>query len=122
MDNENSPGNMNQMQAAVRAEQVSMLYDAIPASTVANLVIAVLLVFAQWSAIEHTLLVWWLSITVTVVLLRVLLFIAYRRSAPSVDEIGIWGNRFTVGSSVSGLTFGTAGILLFKVAGLSETS
>ncbi|MCW8855661.1 MAG: ATP-binding protein [Gammaproteobacteria bacterium] len=94
-------------------EQVRMLYASMPSSVVANILTSVLLVVAQWSAIEHQVLAIWFCVSIFVVILRALLLVAYRKASPSDNEISIWGYLFNLGSSASGLVLGSAGIFLF---------
>ena len=100
-------------QATIFAEQVSLLYGAMPASAAANVVMTLLFVLSQWPAISHGTLIAWGCIGVLIVALRWWLYLAYRRATHAMRSKRLWGTLFIVGSSASGLSLGLAGVFLF---------
>jgi len=97
----------------IDTEQVKMLYDAMPAALAANIVASLLLAYVLSPAIDHTFIIWWLGITIAILLARTLLFITYKQSENDITSTPLWEKRFTIGSSASGLTMGSASIFLF---------
>ena len=94
-------------------DQVRLLYRGMPASLIANILTAILLVAAQWVAIHSQILVTWFSVAITVVVLRGLLFLAYKKIKPGDESMSAWGLYFNTGSSLSALVLGSAGVFLF---------
>ncbi|MCW8830740.1 MAG: ATP-binding protein [Gammaproteobacteria bacterium] len=96
----------------VYAEQVRLLYRALPASIAANLIASLLIVYIQWNAIAHDSLVIWLCVFVVFILLRSVLCIKYTRTA-EIGDYRPWGTAFNIGAGMAGLLWGAAGILMF---------
>ena len=113
MNNDTEVTINSDLQSKVYAEQVRMLYDAMPASTLANIITSMLFVMAQWTVIDHRILAWWFFISLVIILSRNILLISYKRAAPGVGEMKAWGYRFNLGSSSTALVLGAAGVFLF---------
>ncbi|MDH5484513.1 MAG: ATP-binding protein [Gammaproteobacteria bacterium] len=97
----------------VYAEQVKMLYGpAIPAA-LATIAAALLLIFAQWQVIEPNILFGWLAMITVVAIARTLLATYYKRCCPTIEESGPWGTWFIIGVLFTGISWGSASILLF---------
>jgi two-component system sensor histidine kinase/response regulator len=109
----NQTGTAGDPQVAIIAEQVSLLYAAMPASASANIVMTLLFAITQWSVIAHGTLIVWACLGIGVVVLRWLLFLAYRRASLEERRDRRWGYLFILGSSASGLSLGLAGVFLF---------
>jgi len=97
----------------IDAEQVKMLYDAMPAAVAANIAASLLLVFAQYTVIDHTVLMWWLGISILIIFARTLLLRAYIKTRPEINQAHRWGIWFTIGSSASASILGSASFFLF---------
>jgi len=102
-------------QVTVFAEQVSLLYEAMPASAAANVVMTLLFVITQWPVIDHRTLIGWGFAGVVIVVLRWRLYLAYRHATPEARRDRRWGTLFILGSSASGLSLGLAGVFLFPL-------
>ncbi len=94
-------------------EQVKLLYAALPMGMLAGLVNATILLFIQWSVIEQRVLIAWFVILILTTLARYGLVYAYRRARPSPGEAAYWARLFTLGTTVSGAVWGSAGVFLF---------
>ena len=105
----NLPASHNE--AAFRAEQVESLYAGIPTSQTANLLISVILVGAQWRVVDSTAAISWLVLLVIVMGIRILLFVAHRRSTETDNNF--WLQSFRLSVATSGVTWGLASFLLF---------
>ena len=105
-------GVADEHRAEIFAEQVRMLYKALPLSVVANLFIAVLMVLALWPSGDHGLLLGWLAAVAVMVVPRIWLYRAYRSAAPTVAAHGRWSRLFILGMVGSALTLGAAGPLM----------
>jgi len=100
-------------QVTIFAEQVNLLYEAMPASASANIAMTLLFIFTQWQVIDHLTLIVWGCAGILVVILRWLLYLAYQRASNEERREQRWGNLFILGSSASGLSLGLSGIFLF---------
>ena len=105
----NLPASHNE--AAFRAEQVESLYAGIPTSQTANVLISVILVGAQWRVVDSTAAISWLVLLVIVMGIRILLFVAHRRSTETDNNF--WLQSFRLSVATSGVTWGLASFLLF---------
>lgn len=95
------------------AEQVKLLYRNLPVGLIAAIINAVILLFSQWSVVEHRALVLWFGSIALITLLRCVMFVHWRFSEITIRNAPIWGFRFAVGTAVSGLAWGSAGVFLF---------
>jgi len=96
----------------IHAEQISLLYSALPISVLSSLLISAVLVFVEWSVLEQSHLVAWFSAMVCVQLLRAVLFLAYRKKFNSM-AIHTWGNLFLLGSITGALVWAANILFLF---------
>lgn len=94
-------------------EQVRLLFAALPMGLLAGQVNASILVFVQWSVIERRALLIWFSILTLTTLMRFGLVYAYRRADSLPEAAAHWARLFTLGATVSGAVWGSAGVLLF---------
>lgn len=95
------------------AEQVKLLYRNLPVGLVAATINSIILLGSQWSAIEHRVLLLWFGSIALITLLRCVMLAHWHSSEITVRNAPIWGFRFAVGTAVSGLAWGSAGIFLF---------
>ena len=97
----------------VRVELLRLLYGYAPAVLVANAVNGALIVFVFWGVVaQHLLIVWYVLLLATVVA-RARLWSRYRREPGAAERADRWGQLATVGSGVSGILWGAAGVLFF---------
>jgi len=97
----------------IRLEQVRLLYRPTIIVAIAYVVGGIFLSFVQFKIIDHTALLVWLSCMGLVVTGRVLSYLAFQRKNPNTHDIKLWENIFLIGAIAAGLTWGSAGILLF---------
>ncbi len=93
----------------VRAKQVGLLFSHLPVILLATSVNSALLTLALWNHVSHRVLLGWLVCVQVMAFLRLILIVKYRRSPK--DER--WGRWFFLGTLVSGVCWGAAGVLLF---------
>jgi signal transduction histidine kinase len=97
----------------VVVDQIRLLYAQLPVSQYLALVNAFILTGVQWPMINSIVLISWLAVFCIVTSARIGLGIAFNRAAPNSPEIHRWRDYFLTGSTVSGLLWGSAAILLF---------
>jgi len=93
----------------VKAKQIASLYSHLPVILLATSVNSVALTLTHWNHTGHLILVSWLVCIQLTALLRCILLLKYRRNPAAGD----WGRWFSVGTLVSGICWGAAGVLLF---------
>src|SRR5262245_60187164 len=88
------PANADRHRQQVRAEQVRLLFQQLPAALTATTIVGALVVYVLWRHVSiHWLLLWLLALTVTTVV-RAALIRAYVKAQPLVGEAGRWVRRF----------------------------
>ncbi|MCK4766689.1 MAG: PAS domain S-box protein [Candidatus Aminicenantes bacterium] len=97
----------------IRIDQVMQLYSSLPIGAGITLLVATVLLIAQWPVIPHPVLLSWWGFMITVTIARLLLWRSYCRSIPPRTDIETWAKRFFTGTVFSGLTWGSSGLLLF---------
>ena len=97
----------------LKAEQVRLLYEAMPASIIATLINATILVIIEWEVIEHTVLIGWLVSLLIITAARTFITVAYNRAQSEPQETSRWESFFVVGSISAGFVWGSAALILF---------
>ena len=100
--------------------QISQVYRNQPVGLIANLVNSVFLIFIHWNVISSTILLGWFGAMVTVTGIRYLLFLRYKRADIILGKASRWEGMFITGVMISGLIWGSAGILLFPPGDLAR--
>ena len=95
------------------AEQVRLLYAALPMGMLVGQINACILTFILWYAIDRRVLLTWLGIFTLLTVARYGLIYAWRRNHSAQTDTLRWGRLVTLGVVVSGAIWGSAGILLF---------
>ncbi len=104
----------SEYQDAIRAEQVRQLYAGKPASLGASGLLALLLTYVQFPYVHQSSALLWLLLIETVVLLRVVLYLQWRRSTLSpLASAAVWLGRFRFGAFAAGCCWGMSSLLLF---------
>lgn len=94
----------------VRARQVDLLFAHLPAILLATSLNSAILTLTLWNHISHSVVALsWLACIQLTAFLRCILLLRYRRNPAG----GNWGRWFFLGSLVSGICWGAAGVLLF---------
>ena len=98
--------------------QVRLLYKNTDLAVGVNLVAAAALGWLQWEAISHPVVLGWVVYMVLVSVARFVLKGRYFRSPVEAGDAGWWGTAFAVGAGLTGVGWGTAGILLYPASQL----
>jgi signal transduction histidine kinase/ActR/RegA family two-component response regulator len=108
----------------VLAEQVAAAYagkpGGIPTTVYANLIAAVVLVFAMSDVVPALALGGWLAAQVAYQLARVYFFRAYTQSQPSPADAPRWAKLFALQTTTNGVIWGMAGGVLFPADSLAH--
>ena len=108
------PPNANRHRQQIRAEQIRLLFEQLPAALIATTIVGALVVYVLWGHVSPLwLLLWLLALAVTTAV-RVWLMRAYFSAKPSVSQAGQWGRRFLAGVLISGVVWGLAGVFPFS--------
>ena len=102
------------------AALVRQLYKHAPIGIVATIANSFILTFILWNVIPHSILISWLSATVSISFLRYLSLCKYWRSSPTSAEACRWATWFIIGIALSGIVWGFAGIFLFSVDSIAH--
>jgi len=103
--------------AAVRAEQVRTLYRHSGAVLATNVVSSWVVAVLLWATVSSALLLAFIGTTGLLCAARFVLYRRYWRAAPDPTDSDRWGLRFTVGSALSGATWGAGAFVLFSRGG-----
>ena len=98
----------------VAAERIRLLYGQTVLLLTANLINGALVLVGLWDRVDWRIPLGWGLALVAVAAGRVLLWRAFRRAEPDDDKIGRWGSAFTLGSTLSGLVWGSAPLLFLQ--------
>ncbi|MEJ2345675.1 MAG: sensor domain-containing diguanylate cyclase [Gammaproteobacteria bacterium] len=106
--------NVNENDSDVlKVEQVRVLYSHLPTSLTVNLLLGVILVAVQSTAISAPPRLGWLAVLCTVLLVRALLFRARRRAGPpTAGDASRWLRRFRIAVVATGAIWGAGSIML----------
>lgn len=96
---------------AVRAEQIRLLYSQGSTIQILGIVTALVSVSALWPVADHTLLIIWLCIMISVSLVRLGVNSKFPERSASDESLAIWGNLYIAGTFVSGVIWGILAFL-----------
>ena len=102
----------------IYSEQVRLLYENADAAAAVNLLVSAALGYLQWEVIPRSTLLVWLVYMAGVSLLRFALTRVYLRTAGIRNSTRNWEVAFTVGTGLSGIGWGAAGVFLYPEAHL----
>ena len=102
----------------VEAGQVALLYEQAPTGFAAILLNAGIITYTLWTVVAQSVLMIWLICIVGLTAARFGLVQRYRSATLSPDQTDVWRNCFLIGSGLSGLAWGAAGIFLFPTNSL----
>ncbi len=100
-------------------EQVSTLYRLMPAVLMTNFIVGSAMLHGLWGIVSQDRLSLWMGLMLLVLAVRLLTYMAYRRTAG--DGGGGGGHAafiFTLGTGLTGLLWGSASVALFPEQGL----
>lgn len=98
---------------ALLAEQVRQIYRNAPVGWIATTINSVALTFVLRSLISPAVLISWLACIFLVTLGRLILQSRYQQTPPGSCDPRPWARRFVIGTALSGVVWGSAGIVLF---------
>jgi diguanylate cyclase (GGDEF)-like protein len=98
--------------ALVHAEKIRLLFKQSFPAVFVSLTISGLLTAVLWSVQDHTLLLSWLGVLTLSSIVRLGLFFAYYRKAPSLDEVLAWEKPYLASLMLSSLIWGFGCVLI----------
>ena len=97
-----------------RSDQVALLYKQLPIILLASLMATLLLAYLLGREIDARMLAAWIAVWLGVTLFRSLLYLRYQRAKPIAPvSVAYWARQFTIGSVLTGCTWGLAGYVLY---------
>ncbi len=97
------------------AEQVRLLYGNALVGLIATLINSAVLVFILRNVVSYRVLTAWFVCLVLVSVARYVQLSWFRRIPPGASDVGHWGTWFVIGLALSGIIWGSAGIVLYPV-------
>ncbi|MDH5425575.1 MAG: PAS domain-containing sensor histidine kinase [Gammaproteobacteria bacterium] len=94
-------------------EQTQLLYSSMLSALAANVIASLLLIAVHWSTLDHFTLSAWFAASVLIVTFRLILLINYNNTPIADKNVYFWGRLFDLGSSLSAIMLGIAGIIFF---------
>ena len=99
----------------INAERVKLLYKNASFSMIASLINSSVLFLIFWKVIDHTHIISWVASILLVTALRYVDVVNFLRAAPEPSKAL---NRFTLGTFLSGIVWGSAGVIIFPAESL----
>lgn len=96
-------------------DRVSTLYATIWSSAVPTLFNSALYVFIQFSQNNKSQLFYWFVTLWLIYVGRIIVYKLYKRTNPGLNEQGQWLNFCRLGILLTGITFGSIGVIFFSV-------
>ncbi len=102
------------LRATLLFERCHHLYSDLPVAIGISALLALILVYVQWTVVATNLLLGWLAVLFAVLLGRAVLFVSWRKSASTDVQLNTdsWLQRFRIGTGLAGIVWGAAGVLL----------
>lgn len=95
---------------------IDQTYSHLPTALLANILLSLLLVVVLWSEVTHQILIGWISVLWAITVARSVQYFKYRsRKDASVIN---WAYQFNIGLILTGIVWGSSGILLFPESSL----
>ena len=104
----------------VHAEQIRLLYSNANAGVGVTVCVATILSYLQWGVISHPIVLAWLMYMLVISSVRFTLARRYWRAAATDTNTRAWANTFTIGTGLSAMGWGAAGVLLYPEAHLAN--
>lgn len=98
-------------EAKVCAHQVALLHHHAKTSIPISIINAFIYVFVMWDVSPHTHLSLWLGLILTSGIVRLGLVRSFFRNSPAAHETKPWLDRFLISTAITGLLWGSAGIV-----------
>ena len=107
----------NSLQHKILVEQIIMLYRSTVPSLLFHLLISFILAYALWEVVPQTILIIWMSLMITMLLARGVLFVIFRQRFKP-EQAKIYGLFFTIGAVFMGLMWGLGGTVMLPLVNL----
>lgn len=112
---------MTENNSKVLAEQTSNIYESASKAILATVINSIILVSVMWSVIPHKTLIIWLSLLLSVSLIRIITVYRYNKLPPvSAVDVQNFRQHFLFGSIISSVIWGAASIWLFPTDDLAR--
>ncbi len=96
-----------------RAEGIRFLYRNLNSLIPGLAILPCVIAWSVWGNIDHVIVLSWLSIALSVILLRLWLNYRFHKLTPDTKQVFKWGRYFTYTSLLTGFVYGSAAFLLF---------
>jgi diguanylate cyclase (GGDEF)-like protein/PAS domain S-box-containing protein len=93
-----------------RADQVQTLQQQVQIELVISLLLSTIVTSVLWFSAPHALLIGWAAAVTVSIGVRSLL-IASQSNSDSIDEVNVWGQQYITGATVSGMCWGSLGVI-----------
>jgi signal transduction histidine kinase/ActR/RegA family two-component response regulator len=101
----------------VRAAEIRLLYENGCTGTVATIVIASILAYAQRDVVPRAIVIAWLLCVLLVAAARFATLRSFRRASPADSDIGRWNTAFVAGAALAAAGWGAGAIALYPPGG-----
>jgi hypothetical protein len=99
-------------QIQAKAKQIQFLFQHLTIGLTATCINSVVLTLVLWSRSSRPILIAWLIFSELITLLRYTILLRYRKSG-TPETSDSWGPLLLIGTTLSGICWGSAGILVF---------
>ena len=99
--------------AHIRGEQVALLYNSIPSAVAITIINGVILSLVQWSYVNQTLAIIWITLIAVISTARLLMYQRYLKAKPASLEVAPWARWFHISLILAGCIWGSSAYLLF---------
>ena len=96
-------------------ECIRTLYQQVPNSFVAASVVTLYMIASAWPFSRHGMIALWATVQIGTQILRGLIYLSYRRTAPKADQLQIWALAYSGYMLVAGLVWGLSAFLFIHV-------
>ncbi|MFH0957222.1 MAG: ATP-binding protein [Pseudomonadota bacterium] len=97
----------------LRQGQIRQIYSHSLGGGLAALLGGVVFAGTLWGTIPEARLIAWISVYVTIFVVRIFLILAFQREIPAGEELFIWGKRHILVTTLSGLVWTAAAVFIF---------
>ena len=102
-----------------RADQVQMLYQQVQLELTISILFSVIVTTVLWNSVPHSHLIGWACVVIVSVGMRIL-FISGKSADSNKDRVNVWGQHYITGVTISGMCWGSLGIITSIHANLTQ--
>ena len=136
-DNRDSPGQLTERQKSsaatgpstnehraisrwqFRADQIQMLYQQVQLELTISILFSVIVTTVLWNSVPHSHLIGWACAVIISVSMRIL-FISGNSADSNKDRVNVWGQYYITFVTISGMCWGSLGIITSIHANLTQ--